>query len=62
MGCQTMDELMKLTTGQLVDAYLKAGIVDKNCLLGMANFPLLDGVTLPEDRAVMYEMWEDGKT
>ena len=60
-GCQTMDELMKLTTGQLVDAYLKAGIVDKNCLLGMANFPLLDGVTLPEDRAVMYEMWGDEK-
>jgi para-nitrobenzyl esterase len=60
-GCQTMDELMKLTTGELVDSYLKAGAIDKNCLLGFANFPLLDGVTLPEDRAVMYEMWGDEK-
>ena len=51
-GCQTMDELMKLTTEQLIDAYLKAGAIDKNSLLGFANFPLLDGVTLPEDRAV----------
>ncbi|MBO6149483.1 MAG: carboxylesterase family protein [Lachnospiraceae bacterium] len=60
-GCQTMDELMELTTEELVDAYLKASIIDKNCLLGTANFPLLDGVTLPEDRAVMYEMWGDEK-
>ena len=28
-GCQTMDELMKLTTEQLIDAYLKAGAIDK---------------------------------
>ena len=60
-GCQTMDELMALTTGQLVDAYMKASMIDKNCLLGTANFPLLDGVTLPEDRADMYRMWGDGK-
>ena len=60
-GCQTMDELMKLTTEELVAAYQKAGIIDKNCLLGFANFPLLDGVTLPEDRAVLYEMWGDEK-
>ena len=60
-GCQTMDELMELTTGELVDAYQKASIIDKNCLLGTANFPLLDGVTLPEDRADMYGMWGDEK-
>jgi para-nitrobenzyl esterase len=60
-GCQTMDELMALTTEQLVDAYLKAYTIDKNCLLGGANFPLLDGVTLPEDRADMYKMWGDEK-
>ena len=47
-GCKTMDELMKLTTDELADAYLKAYVIDKNCLLGAANFPLLDGVTLPE--------------
>ena len=45
-GCQTMDELMKLSTEQFVEAYAKAYAVDKNCLLGGANFPLLDGVTL----------------
>ena len=45
-GCQTMDELMKLTTEEIVDAYLKAGAIDKNCLLGFANFPLLDGQPL----------------
>ena len=33
-GCQTMDELMALTTEQLIDAYLKAAVIDKNCLLG----------------------------
>ena len=60
-GCQTMDELMALTTEQLLDATLKAGMIDKNSLLGFANFPLLDGITLPEDRAVMYEMWGDEK-
>ena len=60
-GCQTMDELMELTTEQLIDAYLKAGVIDKNCLLGFANFPLLDGVTLPEDRMDMYGMWGDEK-
>ena len=60
-GCQTMEELMELTTEEIIDAYLKASIVDKNCLLGTANFPLLDGVTLPEDRADMYGMWGDGK-
>ena len=60
-GCQTMDELMKLTTEELIDAYAKAAMIDTNCLLGAANFPLLDGVTLPEDRAVMYEMWGDEK-
>ncbi len=60
-GCQTMDELMKLTSEQLVDACLKAGMIDKNSLLGFANFPLLDGVTLPEDRADMYGMWGDEK-
>jgi para-nitrobenzyl esterase len=52
---------MELSTDQIVDAYLKAGIVDKNSLLGFANFPLLDGVTLPEDRADMYRMWGDEK-
>ena len=45
--------------GQL--RYEKASAIDKNCLLGTANFPLLDGVTLPEDRAVLYEMWGDEK-
>ena len=55
-ACQTMDELMKLTTKELIDAYAKAAAIDTNCLLGAANFPLLDGVTLPEDRADMYEM------
>jgi para-nitrobenzyl esterase len=60
-GCQTMDELMKLTTEELIDAYLKAAVIDKNCLLGTANFPLLDGITLPEDRMVMYDMWGDEK-
>ena len=60
-GCQTMDELMALTTGQIVEACLKAGTIDRNCFLGFANFPLLDGVTLPEDRADMYRMWGDGK-
>lgn len=60
-GCQTMDELMELSTKELIDAYLKASMIDKNCLLGVANFPLLDGVTLPEDRSVMYEMWGDEK-
>ena len=60
-GCQTMDELMALTTEQLVEAYAKAAAIDKNCLLGTANFPLLDGVTLPEDRADMYPMWGDEK-
>ena len=58
-GCQTMDELMALTTEQLVDAYLKAAMIDKNCLLGTANFPLLDGVTLPEDRADSRNWVED---
>ena len=60
-GCQTMDELMALTTQELVDAYAKAAVIDKNCLLGTANFPLLDGVTLPEDRADLYVMWGDEK-
>ena len=60
-GCQTMDKLMELTTEQLIEAYQIAFAIDKNCLLGGANFPLLDGVTLPEDRAVMYEMWGDEK-
>jgi len=60
-GCQTMDELMELTTEEIIDAYLKAAAIDGNCLLGAANFPLLDGITLPEDRAVMYEMWGDEK-
>ena len=36
-------------------------MIDKNSLLGGANFPLLDGVTLPEDRAILYEMWGDAK-
>ena len=56
-----MDELIALTTEELLVAYQKAGGIDKNCLLGMANFPLLDGVTLPEDRADMYGMWGDEK-
>ncbi|MBR3079728.1 MAG: carboxylesterase family protein, partial [Prevotella sp.] len=60
-GCQTMDQLMELTTEQLVEAYQAAYAIDKNSLLGGANFPLLDGVTLPEDRAVMYGMWGDEK-
>ncbi len=60
-GCKTMDELMELSTEEMIDAYLKAGVIDKNCLLGFANFPLLDGVTLPEDRMDMYRMWGDEK-
>ena len=60
-GCRTMDELMELSTEELVEVYAKATAIDKNCLLGAANFPLLDGVTLPEDRAVMYGMWGDEK-
>ena len=60
-GCKNMDELMELSTDELIDAYMKAAAIDGRCLLGAANFPLLDGVTLPEDRAVMYEMWGDEK-
>jgi para-nitrobenzyl esterase len=60
-GCQTMDELMALSTEQLVEAYAMASVIDKNSLLGTANFPLLDGVTLPEDRADLYKMWGDEK-
>ena len=60
-GCKTMDELMELTTEELIDAYVKAADIDSNCLLGAANFPLLDGVTLPEDRVDMYGMWGDEK-
>ena len=60
-GCETMDDLLKLTTEELLEATLKAGAADTKNMLGMANFPLLDGVTLPEDRAVMYDMWGDEK-
>ncbi|MDO4939890.1 MAG: carboxylesterase family protein, partial [Lachnospiraceae bacterium] len=60
-GCETMDELMKLSTQQLVEATIKTVGADKKNNLGAANFPLLDGVILPEDRAVMYDMWGDEK-
>ena len=60
-GCTTMDELLKLTTEQLLEATRVAMSVDSKNMLGAANFPLLDGVTLPEDRADMYDMWGDEK-
>lgn len=60
-NCETMDDLLKLTTEELLDAILKAVVIDSTNMLGAANFPLLDGVTLPEDRAVMYDMWGDEK-
>ena len=41
-GCQTMDELMELSTDELIDAYMKAAEIDSNCFLGAANFPLLE--------------------
>ena len=60
-GCETMDELLKLTTEELLEAIQKAVATDSKNMLGAANFPLLDGVILPEDRAVMYDMWGDEK-
>lgn len=60
-GCETMDELLNLTTEQLLEAYAKAAGADCKNMLGAANFPLLDGVILPEDRADMYELWGDEK-
>lgn len=60
-GCETMADLLKLTKEELLDAILKAVAVDSNNMLGAANFPLLDGITLPEDRAVMYDMWGGDK-
>ena len=60
-GCKTMDDLLKLTTEELVEATKKASEVDTKNMLGAANFPLLDGVVLPEDRAVMYDMWGSEK-
>lgn len=60
-GCQTMEDLLGLTTDELLLATLKAAFTDKKNMLGAANFPLLDGITLPEDRAVMYDMWGDEK-
>ena len=60
-GCKTMDELMKLTKEELLEASMTAAEVDSKNLLGAANFPLLDGTTLPADRADMYELWGDEK-
>lgn len=60
-GCSTMEDLLKLTTEELLDAIMQAVITDTKNMLGAANFPLLDGITLPEDRAVMYDMWADEK-
>ena len=60
-GCETMDDLRKLTTEQLLEAIRKGVATDTKNMLGAANFPLLDGVILPEDRAVMYDMWGDEK-
>ena len=60
-NCETMEDLLKLTTEDLLEATGKACMKDMQNMLGSANFPLLDGVTLPEDRAVMYEMWGDEK-
>ena len=60
-GCETMDELVKLTTEELLEATVNAAAVDTKNLLGAANFPLLDGYILPGDRAVMYDMWGDEK-
>ena len=60
-GCETMDDLLKLTTEELLEATMKASAVDTKNMLGAANFPLLDGIILPEDRAVMYDMWGDEK-
>lgn len=60
-GCETMDDLLKLTTEELLEATMKASAVDSKNMLGAANFPLLDGIILPEDRAVMYDMWGDEK-
>ena len=41
-GCQTMDELMALTTEELVDAYAKASAIDiaqkANCLAEKLTF------------------------
>lgn len=60
-GCKTMDDLLKLTTEELVEATMKTLATDSKNKLGAGNFPLLDGVILPEDRAVMYDMWADEK-
>ena len=60
-GCETMDDLLQLTTEELLEATGKTCATDMKNMLGTANFPLLDGITLPEDRAVMYDMWGDEK-
>lgn len=60
-GCETMDDLLKLTKDELLAAIAKGCAADTKNMLGAANFPLLDGVVLPEDRADMYDMWGDEK-
>ncbi|MCQ2796168.1 MAG: carboxylesterase family protein [Bacilli bacterium] len=57
-GCKNMEELLKLSLNDLLEATKKGNAIDTKNMLGAANFPLLDGVVLPEDRADMYDMWE----
>ena len=58
---ETMDELMLLSKDQLWEILLKMIGTNKKEYLGGGNFPILDGVNLPEDRAVLYDMWGDEK-
>lgn len=60
-GCSTMDDLLKLTKDEILEAIQKATATDTKNMLGAANFPLLDGIVLPEDRSVMYDMWGSEK-
>ena len=60
-GCKNMEELRKLSLKDLLDATKKGNAIDTKNMLGAANFPLLDGRVLPEDRTEMYKMWETEK-
>lgn len=57
-GCKNMDQLLDLSVDQLIKATKDGTAIDSKNMLGAANFPLLDGRILPEDRADMYKMWE----
>lgn len=60
-GCTKMEELLKLSVNDLLKATKEGTAIDSKNMLGAANFPLLDGRVLPEDRADMYKMWESEK-